>query len=176
MKRLLLGCLALFLSMASVAFGDGSGLTIKTSLPLYKDLPAVQDVTIASDYEIRQAADTAVAGAYRARVPDGLPAGKTFKIVYLDGSSESVVITNPLSSLGATPIPGSQKSAGSSGSSGGSGGSGGGGGTGSTGGGSSGGSGGGGGPVSVDDGSGDHGWACTSIGSGDAQVWHCTRY
>lgn len=173
MKRLLLGCLAVFLSTASAAFGDGSGLTIKTSLPFFKDLPAVQDVTIHSDYEIRQAADTAVAGAYRTRVPDGLPAGKTFKIVYLDGSSESVVITSPLSSLGASPIPGSQKEAGSSGGSSGPGG-GGGSGTGSTGGGSS--SGGGGGPVSVDDGSGDHGWACTSTGSGDAQVWHCVRY
>ncbi|WP_057916329.1 hypothetical protein [Lysobacter antibioticus] len=93
-------------------------------------LPAVNGVTVRSDIEIRVAAISAMTAAYR--VTNGLsslPVGTIVTVVYQDGSSEKAEVVSVLSSIQATPIPGTQQLAstggGGSGGTGGEGGSGG---------------------------------------------------
>ncbi|MGO1070622.1 hypothetical protein [Lysobacter sp. CA199] len=80
-------------------------------------LPAVNGVTVRSDIEIRVAAISAMTAAYR--VTNGLsslPVGTTVTVVYQDGSSEKAEVVSVLSSIQATPIPGTQGGGGTGGS------------------------------------------------------------
>lgn len=170
-------CLLLFSQFANAACCGGGHLTIDVSLPLYRNLPAVQNVGVNSAEEVRTAAATQVAATFRLHAGlDSLPDGSTFKIKYLDGTEETILVTNIMSSMGAVPIPGTQNQSSSSGGGGsGSGGEGGGGGGGSGGSGSTGG----GAPILIETGSSggtSHGWKCVSVGSGANEVWTCTRY
>jgi uncharacterized membrane protein YgcG len=90
--------------------------SIKASDQPYSSLPAVQGVTINSEVEIRNAALTAIAGAYR--ISHGLktlPVGAQFQVTYTDGSSECGMVDSTTSSLGAVPEAGTQQAAGSGG-------------------------------------------------------------
>lgn len=82
----------------------------------YSQVPAAQGVGIGSIVEIRIAALTALAGMYRAtHGVQTLPAGTTFKVTWQDGSSEYATVISLFSSVGVTPIAGTQVAAGGTG-------------------------------------------------------------
>ncbi|MBB6246326.1 hypothetical protein [Rhodanobacter sp. A1T4] len=165
MKKLIVRWAICFLLIgnASALGGGGKGLSIQTTLPIYKNLSNVVGTDNSSDETIQTAGATQVAAVYRLSVAEGLPAGATFRIVWQDGSSESILVASTTSSLGAVPIPGSQKAAGASGGSG----------SGSGTGGSNGGGSGSDSPTQTFP-EANGSWACTSSDSGG--TWNCTWF
>jgi hypothetical protein len=80
----------------------------------YGDFSKVATTTIHATEEMRNLGAAQLAAVHRARsgAPfTALPPGSTVRVVWPDGSSEYVVIVNPASSVGARPIPGTQRAA-----------------------------------------------------------------
>ena len=98
----------------STAWAEGcpvgpTAATMNAASKPYSSLPAVQDVTINSEGEIRNAALTAIAASYRlTHGINTLPVGAQFQVTYSDGSSECAMVDSTTSSLGAVPEPGTQ--------------------------------------------------------------------
>lgn len=87
-------------------------LVIETRDPEYRDLTRVGHMTIHAPDDARRLGASQVAALYRAR--SGTPfstlaPGSTIKVVWPDGSSETVRITDPSSPLGVEPVRGSQR-------------------------------------------------------------------
>ena len=108
----------LLMFLALVAFshsGMAQSVTINAGDAPYNLLPAVRNITVRSDVELRIAALSAAAGAYRHQFGlmalSKLPAGSQFKMIYEDGSSERAVVDSQTSSLGTVPVPGTQRDA-----------------------------------------------------------------
>ena len=80
----------------------------------YADLSKVAPVTVHASEDMRNLGAAQMAAAYRAQ--SGAPfaslaPGTTLRVVWPDGSSEYVVVTNPAASDGIVPIPGTQRDA-----------------------------------------------------------------
>lgn len=87
-------------------------IVIETRNPEYRDLSRVGHMTVHAPEEARRLGASQVAALYRAR--SGTPfstlaPGSTIKVVWADGSTETVRITDPSSPLGAEPVPGTQQ-------------------------------------------------------------------
>lgn len=99
-----------FLSIAS------SLVIIDARKAPYRDLTNVRDTSVLSEIEIRIAGLTQIAAKYRLLNGLGtLSTGSFFKVIWPDGSSEHAEVTNPFSSMGSIPVPGSQVLPGGSG-------------------------------------------------------------
>ncbi|UYB51955.1 hypothetical protein OCJ37_18595 [Xanthomonas sp. AM6] len=102
-----------FWVLALVAYSAAAAglLLIDTSEQRYRGLSKVELTTTHADPDVRRAGAAQVAAIYRARsgMPfSTLPPGSTFQIVWPDGSTETVMIVSPTSSLGAEPVAGTQ--------------------------------------------------------------------
>lgn len=80
----------------------------------YADLSQVAPVTVHASEDMRNLGAAQMAAMYRAQ--SGAPfasltPGTTLRVVWPDGSSEYVVVTNPAASDGILPIPGTQRDA-----------------------------------------------------------------
>ena len=80
----------------------------------YADLSQVEPVTVHASEDRRNLGAAQMAAMYRAQ--SGAPfasltPGTTLRVVWPDGSSEYVVVTNPAASDGIQPIPGTQRDA-----------------------------------------------------------------
>jgi len=70
--------------------------------------------SVKTQEDVRRAGASQVAAVYRAQsgMPfASLPAGSTFQVVWPDGSTETMVIVDPTSSLGVAPVKNSQVTA-----------------------------------------------------------------
>jgi len=77
----------------------------------YRSLSKVQLTSVKADADVRRAGASQVAAVYRAQsgMPfASLPAGSTFQVVWPDGSTETMVIMDPTSSLGVEPVRNTQ--------------------------------------------------------------------
>ena len=80
----------------------------------YGALSKVSSTTVQATEEMRNLGAAQMAAVYRARSGTpftSLAPGSTLRIVWPDGSSEYVVVSNPASSGGVRPIPGTQREA-----------------------------------------------------------------
>lgn len=87
-------------------------IIVETRAPGFRDLSRVGHMTIHAPDDARRLGAAQVAALYRAR--SGTPfstlsPGSTIRIVWSDGSSEVVRVTDPSSPLGATPVLGTQQ-------------------------------------------------------------------
>jgi len=93
----------LFVAYAALA----AGVVIETTRPEFRGLTQISVISVDSAPELRSKGASQVAAVYRATsgVPfSSLPTGSTFKIVWPDGSSETIVVASPASSTGARPL------------------------------------------------------------------------
>jgi len=98
----------LFVAYAALA----AGVVIETTRPEFRGLTQISVISVDSAHELRSKGASQAAAVYRATsgVPfSSLPPGSTFKIVWPDGSSETIVVGNPVSSIGARPLEGTQR-------------------------------------------------------------------
>lgn len=80
----------------------------------YSELSRVSLVTVHASEEQRSLGAAQMAAVYRAQSGApfaSMPPGTTVQIVWPDGSSEYVVVTNPATSDGTAPIPGTRRRA-----------------------------------------------------------------
>lgn len=103
-----------FWVLALVAYSAAAAglLLIDTAEQRYRSLSKVELTTVNADGDLRRAGAAQVAAIYRARsgMPfSTLPPGSTFQIVWPDGSTETVMIVSPTSTLGAEPVQGTQQ-------------------------------------------------------------------
>ncbi|AOX62113.1 hypothetical protein BIZ42_07760 [Stenotrophomonas sp. LM091] len=115
-RRILHGAKFWFWVALFVAYSAGAvGLVmIDTYDDRYRSLSKVQLTSVKADAEVRRAGASQVAAVYRAQsgMPfASLPAGSTFQVVWPDGSTETMVIVDPTSSLGVEPVKNSQVTA-----------------------------------------------------------------
>lgn len=92
----------LFVSYAVVA----ASAVIDTLDPKYRDLTHVSVTSVHSSEETRALGAAQAAAVYRASsgMPfSSLPPGSTFKIVWPDGSTETVMVVDPKSPAGVAP-------------------------------------------------------------------------
>jgi hypothetical protein len=163
MRGIFLAVLLLFVSEVAFAGppgGDGSGLVLNLSLPVYSAL-SNSDVGPSDDVSLRETIASQASSLYRLGAPGKLTAGSTFTIKYKDGSTEKFVVLDPAASLNAAPIPNTQKPPGSD--------DGGSGGTGSGGGGSGSGGGSGGSDTSFSIDWTNGVWGCTGVNNSNYQ-------
>ncbi len=98
----------LFVAYAAFA----AGVVIETTRPQYRGLTRISVVSVDAPKETRMKGASQAAAVYRATsgAPfSSLPPGSIFKIVWPDGSSETIVVGSPVSSIGARPIDGTQQ-------------------------------------------------------------------
>jgi len=112
-RRILHGAKFWFWVALFVAYSAGAvGLVmIDTYDDRYRSLSKVQLTSVKADAEVRRAGASQVAAVYRAQsgMPfASLPSGSTFQVVWPDGSTETMVIVDPTSSLGVEPVKHSQ--------------------------------------------------------------------
>ncbi|NYF36242.1 hypothetical protein [Stenotrophomonas sp. JAI102] len=115
-RRILHGAKFWFWVALFVAYSAGAvGLVmIDTYDDRYRSLSKVQLTSVKADAEVRRAGASQVAAVYRAQsgMPfASLPTGSTFQVVWPDGSTETMVIIDPTSSLGVEPVKNSQVTA-----------------------------------------------------------------
>ncbi|MCS4278143.1 hypothetical protein ACYX79_01240 [Stenotrophomonas rhizophila] len=115
-RRILHGAKFWFWVALFVAYSAGAvGLVmIDTYDDRYRSLSKVQLTSVKADAEVRRAGASQVAAVYRAQsgMPfASLPSGSTFQVVWPDGSTETMVIVDPTSSLGVEPVKNSQVTA-----------------------------------------------------------------
>ncbi|HEY0859821.1 hypothetical protein MUU77_02900 [Pseudoxanthomonas sp. F37] len=112
-KRTRPGSNLLVWSLVVVAYAAAAAtLVIETRDPQYRDLSRIGHMTIHAPEDARRLGAAQVAALYRAR--SGTPfstlsPGSTIKVVWPDGSAETVRITDPSSPLGVEPVPGTQQ-------------------------------------------------------------------
>lgn len=115
-RRILHGAKFWFWVALFVAYSAGAvGLVmIDTYDDRYRTLSKVQLTSVKAQADVRRAGASQVAAVYRAQsgMPFAtLPAGSTFQVVWPDGSTETMVIVDPTSSLGAEPVKNTQVTA-----------------------------------------------------------------
>lgn len=115
-RRILHGAKFWFWVALFVAYSAGAVglLLIDTQEDRYRRLSAVELTKVQSTPEARRVGASQVAAVYRAQsaMPfTSLPAGSTFQVVWPDGSTETMVIMDPTSSLGVEPVKNSQVTA-----------------------------------------------------------------
>ncbi|MEP6906986.1 MAG: hypothetical protein ABI858_03250 [Pseudoxanthomonas sp.] len=95
----------ILLFVAYAAFA--AGVVIDTVKPQYRSLTRISVVSMQAPVESRMQGASQAAAVYRASsgAPfSSLPPGSTFKIVWPDGSSETILVGDPVSSTGARPV------------------------------------------------------------------------
>jgi hypothetical protein len=100
----------LFVSYTALA----ASVVIDTLNPQYHRLTQVAVTSASSPEQVRSLGAAQAAAVYRASSGSpfsSLPPGSTFRIVWPDGSAETIMIVNPASSSGTRPVPGSQQAA-----------------------------------------------------------------
>lgn len=100
----------LFVSYTAMA----ATVVIDTLSPKYHRLTQVAVTSVESPEPVRALGAAQAAAVYRASsgAPfSSLPPGSTFRIVWPDGSSETVMVVNPASSAGTRTLKGSQQPA-----------------------------------------------------------------
>jgi hypothetical protein len=112
-RRFLHGAKFWFWVVLFVAYSAGAvGLVmIDTYDDRYRSLSKVQLTSVKADADVRRAGASQVAAVYRAQsgMPfASLPAGSTVQVVWPDGSTETMVIMDPTSSLGVEPVRNTQ--------------------------------------------------------------------
>jgi hypothetical protein len=115
-RRFLHGAKFWFWVALFVAYSAGAvGLVlIDTYDDRYRQLSKVKLTSVNTDEDVRRAGASQVAAVYRAQsgMPfTALPAGSTFQVVWPDGSTETMVIVDPASTLGTAPVTGTQVNA-----------------------------------------------------------------
>lgn len=115
-RRFLHGAKFWFWVVLFVAYSAGAvGLVmIDTYEDRYRSLSKVQLTSVKAPEDTRRAGASQVAAVYRAQsgMPfSSLPAGSTFQVVWPDGSTETMVIVDPTSSLGVAPLKNTQVTA-----------------------------------------------------------------
>ncbi|MGH8027143.1 MAG: hypothetical protein ACREO0_10495 [Pseudoxanthomonas sp.] len=98
----------LFVAYAALA----AGVVIETTRPEFRGLTQISVISMHSAPEARSKGASQAAAVYRATsgVPfSSLPPGSTFKIVWPDGSTETILVGSPLSSVAARPVHGTQQ-------------------------------------------------------------------
>ena len=115
-RRILHGAKFWFWVALFVAYSAGAvGLVmIDTYDDRYRSLSKVKLTSVKADADVRRAGASQVAAVYRAQsgMPfASLPTGSTFQVVWPDGSTETMVIMDPTSSLGVEPVKNSQVTA-----------------------------------------------------------------
>jgi hypothetical protein len=104
--------LAFFCLFSAVAIAAG-GISIDCSEAPYSSLPAVQGIGNSDEEALQEAAGVAIAGAYRSlHGASSLPVGTQIEVTWQNGSSEKMLIELVSSTVGVSPIPGTQKAAG----------------------------------------------------------------
>lgn len=112
-KRTRPGANVLVWGLVVVAYAAAAAtIVLDTHDPEYRDLTRVGHMTIHAPDDARRLGAAQVAALYRAR--SGTPfstlsPGSTIRVVWPDGSSETVRVTDPASPLGAEPVPGTQQ-------------------------------------------------------------------
>ncbi|XTQ93892.1 hypothetical protein ACQR5W_18865 [Xanthomonas sacchari] len=113
-RRWLHGAKFWFWVLAFVAYSAAAAglLLIDTAEQRYRGLSKVELTNAHSAPDVRRAGAAQVAAIYRAN--SGMPfstlaPGSTFQIVWPDGSTETVMIVSPTSSLGVEPVAGTQQ-------------------------------------------------------------------
>ncbi|MBA3929975.1 hypothetical protein J2X02_002703 [Pseudoxanthomonas japonensis] len=112
-KRTRPGANLLVWGLVVVAYAAAAAtIIIDTRDPAFRDLARVGHMTIHAPDDVRRLGATQIAALYRAR--SGTPfstlaPGSTIRVVWADGSSEMVKVTDPSSPLGAAPVPGTQQ-------------------------------------------------------------------
>jgi hypothetical protein len=112
-KRTRPGSNLLVWSLVVVAYAAAAAtLVIETRDPEYRDLSRIGHMTSHAPEDARRLGAAQVAALYRAR--SGTPfstlsPGSTIRVVWPDGSAETVRITDPSSPLGVEPVPGTQQ-------------------------------------------------------------------
>jgi hypothetical protein len=112
-KRTRPGANLLVWSLVVVAYAAAAAtIVIETRDPGFRDLSRIGHMTIHAPDDVRRLGASQVAALYRAR--SGTPfstlaPGSTIKVVWPDGSSEVIRVTDPSSPLGAAPVPGTQQ-------------------------------------------------------------------
>ncbi len=115
-KRMRPGANALVWILVVVAYAAAAAtIVIETHDPEYRDLTRVGHMTIHAPDDLRRLGAAQVAALYRAR--SGTPfstlaPGSTIRVVWPDGSAETIRVTDPSSPLGAAPVPGTQQAPG----------------------------------------------------------------
>ena len=112
-RRFLHGAKFWFWVALLVAYSAGAvGLVmIDTYDDRYRKLSKVTLTSVKAHEDVRRAGASQVAAVYRAQsgMPfASLPAGSTFQVVWPDGSTETMVIVDPTSSLGVAPVKDTQ--------------------------------------------------------------------
>jgi len=100
----------LLVSYAALA----AGVVIDTLNPQYRELAPVAMTSVASPEPARRLGAAQAAAVYRASSGSPfttLPAGSSFRIVWPDGTSETITIVEPAASAGTRPVPGTQQAA-----------------------------------------------------------------
>lgn len=115
-RRFLHGAKFWFWVVLFVAYSAGAvGLVmIDTYEDRYRSLSKVQLTSVKAPEDTRRAGASQVAAVYRAQsgMPfSSLPAGSAFQVVWPDGSTETMVIVDPTSSLGVAPLKNTQVTA-----------------------------------------------------------------
>ena len=107
--------LLLSLGLSNLAMAQTTIPTIDATSAPYNSIDSLRGVGIASNSMVRAAALSSAAGAYRARYGiyalTKLKIGERFKMKYQDGTSETALVESQTSSLGAVPVPGTQRDA-----------------------------------------------------------------
>ena len=112
-KRTRPGINLLVWGLVVVAYAAAAAtIVIETRDPGFRDLSRVGHMTIHAPDDARRLGAAQVAALYRAR--SGTPfstlaPGSTIKVVWADGSAETVRITDPGSPLGIELVPGTQQ-------------------------------------------------------------------
>jgi hypothetical protein len=113
-RRMLRGARFWFWVVLFVAYGAGAvGIVILDTMEdRFRELPKVQLTSVESDMDVRRASASEVAAIHRAQ--SGMPfstlqPGSTFQVVWPDGSTETVMVVSPASTLGSEPVQGTQQ-------------------------------------------------------------------
>ena len=112
-KRTRPGVNLLVWGLVVVAYAAAAAtIVLETRAPEYRDLSRIGHMTLHAPDEARRLGAAQVAALYRAR--SGTPfstlaPGSTIKVVWADGSAETVRITDPGSPLGIELVPGTQQ-------------------------------------------------------------------
>ncbi|MGH8108771.1 MAG: hypothetical protein ACREO1_08680 [Arenimonas sp.] len=112
--KFLMSLIVLLVLGLNVSSASAQSISINVSNSQYDGIPALEGISVYSDFQDRTAAVSAVASRYRSitgGLASNLKPGVVFKIIYKNGTSENAIAASPLSVFQAAPVPGSQKDA-----------------------------------------------------------------
>lgn len=101
--------LVLFIAIAAARQSHAQQIIINASQQPYSQYPAINQVTISNDIEVRNAALTQAIGVFRISNPNTpVRTGMQFLMIYHNDSREFGMVVNRFGSVAAVIVPGSQ--------------------------------------------------------------------